>query len=128
MSHEQIRDRDELASPRSVPTLDELAAHPERATELPAGVARQLYVQVAALKAALAATLLASPVAAPVRPPHGDRFVGPAEVAVKIGKSRSWVEKHAAELPPRRRVGGEGLWSERELEAWIRARPRWGEG
>jgi predicted DNA-binding transcriptional regulator AlpA len=114
---------------RSIPDLDSLARDLERAAALPAEIARKLYVRVCALQAALSTALLpAADVSAGRNADRsGDRLLGPAEVAARIGKSRSWVEKHPDELPPRRRVGGEALWSERELEAWIRNRPRWDE-
>ena len=113
--------------PRSILSLDELAAHPERVGELAADTVRHLYVRVATLKVALWANLPPSIPAVSPASRDGDRLLGPAEVAARICKSRSWVEKHANELPPRRRVGGEGLWSEREIDVWIRTRPRWGE-
>lgn len=113
---------------RLIPNFAELLDDPIRAAELPADAARLLLVRVAALQAALSAALMPPSSAATASASHGDRLLGVADVAVKVGKSRSWVEKHVDELPPRRRVGGEGLWSERELEAWIRTRPRWDDG
>lgn len=116
----------ESTSLRSLPTLTELVERPELAAGLPPDVALPLCVKVAALQAALA---IASRPPAPVvrTAPTGDRFLNVAEVAERIGKSRSWVQKNHGELPSRRRVGGEGLWSEREIEAWIRHRPTWGD-
>lgn len=116
---------------RAVPTLDELAAHPQRAAELTSEAARTLLprcseelVRLAELRDVL---LLAAFANGTAKRESGDRLLDAEAVAVKIGKSRSWLEKHTDELPPRRRVGGEALWSERELEAWIRTRPRWEE-
>jgi predicted DNA-binding transcriptional regulator AlpA len=106
--------------------VGELLERPEKALGLPPDVAAPLFVQVSALAAALS-TAAARPAALPVplRERAGDRLLGPDDVSARIGKSRSWVEKHPGELPPRRRVGGEALWSEREIEAWIRNLPRW---
>jgi predicted DNA-binding transcriptional regulator AlpA len=56
---------------------------------------------------------------------HGDRFLNGDEVAAIIGKSRSWVEKNTDALPCRRKVGGEGLWSEREIQRWMKHREPW---
>jgi predicted DNA-binding transcriptional regulator AlpA len=111
---------------RATPSLGELLANPSRAAELPAPVARELFVRIAAVQAALTTALL--PALSPEKFSHtGDRFLDAGEVGARIGKSRSWVEHHVEELPERRRVGGEGRWSERELERWMANRPRWGD-
>ena len=114
---------------RSVATLDEIAAHPERAAALSVDAVEALLVKHATTGVVLLSRLLAarSCDSKAQRQADGDRLLGPADVAARIGKSRSWVEKHTDELPARRRVGGEGLWSEQELELWIRNRPRWGD-
>lgn len=113
---------------RALPSLDELLRDPARAAELPVDAARALYARASALTGALLVRSMAADPAENGRPhASGDRLLGPADVAARIGKSRSWVEKNTDELPPRRRVGGEGRWSESEIEAWIRSRPRWRE-
>jgi predicted DNA-binding transcriptional regulator AlpA len=113
-------------SVRATPSFEDLLANPSRAAELPAAAARELFVRLAAVQAALTTALL--PAQSPEKSSeNGDRFLDAAEVGVRIGKSRSWVEHHVEELPERRRVGGEGRWSERELERWMASRPRWGD-
>jgi len=106
-----------------MPTLDELAADLSKAAALPPDAASKLLVIVAGLHAALqvAATI------PPLSLPHSDadRFLDAAEVSAMIGKSVSWIEKNTAELPKRRRVGGEGKWSRRELIRWMKHRPAW---
>jgi len=121
-----------MNAPRSiagVPRLDELAADPVRAADLTPETARALLSQCAAelarLSALHAVLLIAACANGPVRRDPGDRLLDVAAVAERIGKSRSWVSKHPDDLPARRRVGGEALWSERELEIWIKNRPRW---
>lgn len=121
-----------MSTPRSLaamPGLDELAVHPERAAELIPEVAQALLsrcfaeiTRLAALRDVLIITAFAN---GAVPRDTSDRLLDKDAVAAKIGKSRSWVEKNATDLPSRRRVGGEGLWSERELEVWIKHRPRW---
>lgn len=107
-----------------IPSLDELATNPARATDLPPEVTRALFVRVTTLHGALLASLLGVPMQAPSQN-GGDRFLDAAEVGVMIGKSRSWVEKNTEALPKRRKVGGEGKWSEREIQQWMRHRELW---
>lgn len=117
-----------MASPHritAIPSLDELVGQPGRAAALAPHIARAMAPKVAALHAELMIAALA-PTPAP-QAQGDDRLLGPDEVAVRIGKSRSWVEKNTADLPKRIRVGGEGLWSRREIEAWVRHRPLWGD-
>lgn len=118
--------------PQGVPRLDELAAHPERAVELTPEAARALLPrcseELARLTELRDVLMIAAFANGATRRDMGDRLLDAEADATKIGKSRSWIEKHTDELPSRRRVGGEALWSERELEAWIRTRPRWEAG
>ena len=113
-----------MTAPRplaALPGLDELTAHPDRAAELTPDAAQALLVrcseQVARLAALRDVLLVAAFTHGAARRDTGDRLLDKDAVAAKIGKSRSWVEKHADALPARRRVGGEALWSERLLEA-----------
>jgi predicted DNA-binding transcriptional regulator AlpA len=109
---------------RAVPSLDELAAHPEKAAELSAETVAALYSKVRQTEAALLARLLLERPA--VANGNGsDRFLDAAAVGAMIGKSRSWVEKHPEDLPKRRKVGGEGMWSEREVQTWMKHRETW---
>jgi predicted DNA-binding transcriptional regulator AlpA len=108
----------------SIPEFHDLLEDPSRVAELPEEAARTLFVRVAALQAALTAALLPAPSSNKQRQ-DGDRFLDAAEVATVIGKSRSWVEHNVDILPERRRVGGEGRWSEREIQRWMQNAPRW---
>lgn len=112
-----------------VPRLDELTADPQRAADLTPEAARALLPRCSEALAQLAALrdvlLVAACANATLRRDTGDRLLDRDAVAARIGKSPSWVEKNTDELPARRRVGGEGVWSERDLDAWIRNRPRW---
>jgi predicted DNA-binding transcriptional regulator AlpA len=110
---------------RAVPTLDELAADPGKAEELPPGEASLLFVKVRNLEAVLLARMIASREAAAEHNGAGDRFLDAAALGALIGKSKSWVEKHTEELPKRRKVGGEGMWSEREVQTWMKHRETW---
>jgi predicted DNA-binding transcriptional regulator AlpA len=107
----------------TVPTLDELAADPVRVATLPTDTAKVLLAKVAGLHALLLTSAMAAPPSSSIN--AADRFLNASEVGAMIGKSVSWVEKHVDELPKRRRVGGEGVWSEREVQAWMRRRETW---
>jgi predicted DNA-binding transcriptional regulator AlpA len=111
----------------STPDIRELLEDPSRVADLPAEVARALFVRVAALQAALTVTVV--PASTPDDSPtyHGDRLLDAEQVGRLLGKSRSWVDHHVEDLPPRRRVGGEGRWSEKEIQRWIQNAPRWNE-
>jgi len=109
---------------QTLPSLDELAADPSKVNVLAVEVVKQLLVRHATLGEVLLARLIAVPT--PERKPDGtDRFLDASAVGAMIGKSRSWVEKHPEVLPKRRRVGGEGKWSEREIQQWMKYRETW---
>jgi predicted DNA-binding transcriptional regulator AlpA len=112
----------------SMPAIEELLDNPSRVADLPTEAARALFVRLAGLQAALTVAVL--PASAPEKSPSqkGDRFLDAEEVDAMIGKSRSWVEHNVDELPERRRVGGEGRWSEREIQRWMQNRPHWDDG
>ena len=113
-----------MSDPRSIPSLDELAADPEKVDALPVDVVKRLLVKHATVGAALSGRLLGVAEREPYT--NGpDRFLDAEHVGTMIGKSRSWVEHHLKELPPRRKVGGEGVWSEREIQIWMRHREPW---
>jgi predicted DNA-binding transcriptional regulator AlpA len=110
----------------STPEIHELLENPSRVAELPPEAARTLFVRVAALQAALTTTLLPT-LSLEKAAQNGDRFLDATEVGTMIGKSRSWVEHNLDKLPQRRRVGGEGRWSQREILRWMQNAPRWSE-
>jgi predicted DNA-binding transcriptional regulator AlpA len=107
-----------------VPTLDEIAAGPAKVDALPIKVVKQLLVRNRTVGDLLLARLISEPSVEP-KLNGADRFLNAAQVGAMIGKSRSWVEKNIAELPPRRKVGGEGMWSEREIQTWMKHREPW---
>jgi predicted DNA-binding transcriptional regulator AlpA len=41
------------------------------------------------------------------------------------GTEPAWVEKNTEALPKRRKVGGEGKWSEHEIQQWMKHRESW---
>ena len=109
-----------MSDPRAVPTLDELEGDPEKAATLGADTIEALLVRCLALQTRLFARLIALPAA---ENGASDRFLDVDQVAAAIAKSKTWIEHNTKDLPPRRKVGGEKLWSERELQAWMKHRP-----
>lgn len=113
-------------NPTSIPTLEELAAHPERASGLTSVVVRALaWKCIAALTALNVASNGAPEPSTPLREDR-ERLLTVPEVARLIGMSTSWVEKHTADLPPRVSVAGNPRWRKSDLDRWIRNRPEYG--
>ena len=117
------RGRAEAALVR-VPTLDEIAAEPTLALELPAHATRQLTLRCVAVLAALASAEPAAPAASPAYDP--DQLLSNADVARRIGASKSWVEHNLDALPPRVGVAGRPRWRASDIDRWLANRPRFG--
>ena len=116
---------------RESPNLDDLVVHPEQASELPLDAAQALLTlcseRILRLSAVRDSLMLAVASSLGAARHDADRFLDVSGVAAKICKSVSWIQKNGNQLPARRRIGGEALWSEREVEAWMRSCPRWGD-
>lgn len=104
---------------RALPTLAELAAHPERVNELAPDQARALLVQLATLQAPLLARALLL---------GGGRASGDSDelltvdvAARRLGLSEDWLYRHAGKLPFTVHVGRQVRFSARRLEAYIAA-------
>jgi len=115
-------------TPAALPTLDELAADPTRANDLPPEVVQALSWKCLAVLTALriAADTAASPQATARHADDGERLLAVPGVAQRIGMSVSWVEKHTADLPARVSVAGNPRWRKSDLERWIKNRPEYG--
>jgi len=115
------------AGPVGVPSLDELVEHPELVAELPAEVASALAGQAIAAFVALLPATASLPRAPSASEPSRPEFLDARAVAQVLGVSVSWVEKHVADLPPRRSLCGAPRWLRSDLEKWIKARPAYGD-
>jgi len=103
-----------------VPTIAELLTHPERASDLPADIARALLAQVASLQVALLGRAF-------VVDGHGgsrDRLLSVKDAAAKLGQSTEWLYKHASTLPFTVRNGRALRFSELGIDTWIRRQQR----
>jgi predicted DNA-binding transcriptional regulator AlpA len=60
-------------------------------------------------------------------PADGEQLLDAAEVARMLGRAKSWVEHHLDDLPPRKSLLGAPVWRKRDVEAWIKNLPKYGE-
>lgn len=119
---------------RTAVALEDLLGEPAKVGDLlPAaamGLLRDCEARLTAyqgLRDALLIRAFSANGSSPGRRDEDNRLLDAAEVGQLIGKSRSWVEHNISELPERIRVGGEGRWSEHEIQRWMLNRPRWNE-
>ncbi len=103
-----------------IPTLDELAAAPERAREVPPPVAADLLAKLAGLQPVLLARALAGANGQEV--PAEDRLLTVAETAKTLGVSRDWLYRRASTLPFTVRLGAQVRFSGQGLARWMKTR------
>jgi len=92
-------------APAAVPTLDELAASPERATTLPPAALQAMLCRCATLQTTLLAALLSASA-------HGnaqvaeepDSLIDVDAAAQRLGVSRDWLYHHATATTSSARV------------------------
>ena len=108
--------------PVPVPTLNDLAAHPERASEISPATAGALLARLAGVQTALLARLLAPSGNASEAALVEDRLLTASEAAAQLGHSRDWIYRHAARLPFTVRTGRDVRFSAAGLARWIRTR------
>jgi len=101
----------------SMPTLGDLAAHPERINELAPEAARVLLIQLATLQAPLLVRAFAGRAGA-----EADELLTVDVAAKRLGFSEDWLYHHAGKLPFTVRVGRQVRFSARRLEAYIAVR------
>ena len=93
----------------SVPTLDELIAHPERVKGLPMPILAGLQLQLSAVQAAIAAEVLSSPIRpARVDPspdrtrgaegPETEEWIGGKAATERFALPRAWLQRHSVQL------------------------------
>ena len=111
----------------AVPTLADLARHPDRVAAVPSPLVPSLMAQTAALQAALAARLASVSIPteelARAQAPEPERLLSPAEAAAFLGVTVAWLYRHAGHLPFTRRLSRKALrFSEPGLRRWVAAR------
>jgi excisionase family DNA binding protein len=106
-----------------VPTLDEIAANPERARDVSPATAAALLAKLAGVQ-----TVLLARVFAPAGENKGnaasaeDRLLTVAEAAEQLGLSQDWLYRHAKILPFTVRLGNTLRFSATGIAKWIRSR------
>jgi predicted DNA-binding transcriptional regulator AlpA len=104
------------------PSLGELAAEPNVAEELTPGMREQLTGRCAHVLFTLL-RVLAVPGNNKQPSEDGEKLLGVPEMARKLGRSQSWVEKHVNELPQRVSLCGLPKWKNSVVEKWLKSLP-----
>ena len=105
---------------RTLPTLDEVAQHPERATELPPELLKALLVKHASVGTILLGALLVA--AENGKPPEADVLLNVEAAAKRLATTEDWLYRHARQLPFTVRQGRSLRFSAAGIERYIRAR------
>ncbi len=104
----------------AVPTLDEIAANPERALDVSPTAAGALLARLAGVQTALLGRLLAP--GEPGNAAPEDRLLDVTEAAEQLGLSQSYLYRHAKHLPFTVRLGNNLRFSSAGIARWIRTR------
>jgi hypothetical protein len=100
-----------------LPTLDEVAAEPERARELPRDTLFTLATRCATVQGILLAALAAG---GDVPAPEEDRLLTTREAARLLNRTPDWLYRHGDELPfTVRRPGHHPRFSSRGIQSYI---------
>jgi predicted DNA-binding transcriptional regulator AlpA len=112
----------------SVPSIEDLVRNPALADQLPTRVTRDLTFKCLVALNALhyAGTFRGEPPARGAPAEDGERLIGTAELARRIGMGKTWVKSHLAGLPARRNLSGTPRWRLADVDAWIKERPEYG--
>lgn len=103
-----------------LPSLDQLAADPGLARDLPPEVARDLLVRLAGLQPVLLAQAVSASAKQDGQPAvEADRLLSPEEAARLLGVEVSWLYRHRRRLPFARKLSHKTLrFSEAGLRKW----------
>jgi predicted DNA-binding transcriptional regulator AlpA len=108
-------------NPTPVPTLDDIAANPDRASELAPTTAAGLLVRLVGVQ-----TVLLSRALADGKEGGGntgeDRLLTVTEAATVLSQTEDWLYRHAKQLPFTVRVGNSLRFSSAGIAKWIRTR------
>jgi predicted DNA-binding transcriptional regulator AlpA len=109
-------------TPASVPTLDELAAEPARASTLPPAVLQALLCRSATVQTILLGALMTASArtADSVSDPPEDTLLDVTEAAKRLATSPDWLYRHANRLPFTVRNGRQLRFSSEGIARYIR--------
>lgn len=105
---------------RALATLDDIAGDPASAEELSPGEVSTLLVRAHTVAGILQGRIARQAVMDASMLRGRERILSAEQVAERIGRSISWIEKHFDSLPPRRAIGGAPGWREEDINAYIR--------
>jgi len=108
----------------TVPTLDELAIDPARASSLPAGALQGLLCRCATVQTILLGALMTASASMPgtKNVPAKDALLDVTEAAKRLATSTDWLYRHAARLPFTVRNGRQLRFSSEGIARYIRER------
>ena len=106
-------------------SLDDIAADPTAVEELTDAEVATLLMRALAVQGTLQARVMHRAVVDAAVLRDRERLLTTAEVARKLGRSVSWVEKNLNILPRRRSLGGSPVWREGDVDEWIRSAPKY---
>jgi len=110
-------------APVVVPTLDELAADPARASTLPPATLQALLCRLATVQGVLFGALLtATAHVSTAVPQEPDRLLDVQEAAERLGVSTDWLYRHARRLPFVVRNGRLLRFSSQGIDRFIKTR------
>lgn len=109
-------------TPAAVPTLDELATSPERATTLPASALHGLLCRCLTAQTALMGALLTASACTADPASEPDRLLDVDTAAERLGVSKDWLYHHAHQLPFTVRQGRLLRFSSHGIDRYIRTR------
>jgi predicted DNA-binding transcriptional regulator AlpA len=107
-----------MSMPTAVPTLDELAADPERATALPRATIQTLLHRCVGVQTILLGALTASE----KTETEADTLIDVDAAAQRLGASKDWIYHNARHLPFVVRNGRLLRFSSRGIDRYIRTR------
>jgi predicted DNA-binding transcriptional regulator AlpA len=105
---------------RTLPTLDEVAHHPELAAELAPGMLKALLVKHATVGTILLGALLVA--GENGKPPEPDVLLDVETAAKRLATTEDWLYRHARQLPFTVRQGRSLRFSSAGIERYIRSR------
>jgi len=106
----------------TVPTLDEVAADPTRASALPPVALQALLCRCLTVQTAVLGALVAASGRASDTPSEPDSLLDVPTAARRLGVSRDWLYRHAHQLPFTVRQGRLLRFSSHGIDRYIKAR------
>ena len=103
-----------------IPTLDDVAQHPERAADLPPELLKALLVKHATVGTVLLGALLAA--GENGKPSEADVLIDVETAATRLATTKDWLYRHARHLPFTVRQGRSLRFSSMGIERYIRSR------